>query len=85
VTIGAQAFCTGQSRLHIEQFGDLFSIVPPRTSRWAIVPGAPDCPACGSGLSGVPLDSPVPSAGQFASGNTFFVSWTSLDLYNVLF
>jgi hypothetical protein len=44
----------------------------------ATVPGAPDSPACGSEQSGAPhTDSPP--------GNTCFVSWTSLDLLNVLF
>jgi hypothetical protein len=33
VTVGAQAFYTGQSKLHIGQSGGLFSTVPPRTSR----------------------------------------------------
>jgi hypothetical protein len=33
----------------------------------------------------VPPDSLVLSAGQSASGNTFFVSWTSFDLHNVFF
>jgi hypothetical protein len=38
VTVGAQAFHTGQSGLHTRQFGGLFSTVPPGTSRWATVP-----------------------------------------------
>jgi hypothetical protein len=33
-------------------------------------PGAPDSPACGTGLSDVPPDSPVLSAGQSTCGNT---------------
>jgi hypothetical protein len=32
VTVGAQAFYTGQSRLYIGQSGGLFSTVPPGTS-----------------------------------------------------
>jgi hypothetical protein len=47
--------------------------------------GAPNSPACGTRQSGVPPDSLVLSAGQSASGNTFFVSWTSFDLHNVFF
>jgi hypothetical protein len=52
VNVGAHAFYIGQSGLHIRQSGDLFSIVPPGTSRWATVLGAPDSPACGTGQSG---------------------------------
>jgi hypothetical protein len=33
VTVGAQALCTGLSRLHTGQFGGLPSTVPPGTSR----------------------------------------------------
>jgi hypothetical protein len=32
VTVGAQAFYTGQSELHTGQFGGLMSTMPPRTS-----------------------------------------------------
>jgi hypothetical protein len=48
-TVGAQAFYTGHSTCNTGQSGGLLSIVPPRTSHWATVPGAPDSPACGTG------------------------------------
>jgi hypothetical protein len=51
VNVGAQAFYTGQSGLHTGQSDDLFSIVPPGTSRWATILGVPDIPACGTGQS----------------------------------
>jgi hypothetical protein len=35
-----------------------------------LFPGAPDSPACGTGWSGVPPDSPVYSTGQSIHGNT---------------
>jgi hypothetical protein len=38
VTVGAQAFQSGQFGLHTGQSGGLFSTVPPGTSRWATVP-----------------------------------------------
>jgi hypothetical protein len=41
-TVGAHAFYTGHSELHTGQSGGLLSIVPPGTSRWDTVPGAPD-------------------------------------------
>jgi hypothetical protein len=53
-TVGVQAFYTGHSGCHTGQSGDLLSTVPPGTSRWATVPGAPDSPACGIGQSGAP-------------------------------
>jgi hypothetical protein len=49
-----------------------------------LFPSAPDSPACDTGQSGVPPDSPVLQTRQSAC-NTSFVSWTSLDLHNVLF
>jgi hypothetical protein len=45
-TVGAQAFYTGHSGCHIGHSGGLLSTVPPGTSRWATVPGAPDSPVC---------------------------------------
>jgi hypothetical protein len=42
VTIGAHDFYTGHSEHHTGQSGGFLSIVPPRTSRWATVPGASD-------------------------------------------
>jgi hypothetical protein len=43
-----------------------------------LFPGAPDCPTCGTGQSGAP-DQTV------HRGNTYFVSWTLLNLHNVFF
>jgi hypothetical protein len=46
--------------------------------------GALDSPACGTGQSGLTLDSPVLQT-RMSTCNTSFVSWTSLDLDNVFF
>jgi hypothetical protein len=50
----------------------------------ATVPDAPDSPACGTGQSGGPSNSPMLQTRQSAS-NTSFVSWTLLDLHSVFF
>jgi hypothetical protein len=50
----------------------------------AIVPGAPDSLACGTGQSGVPPDSLVLLA-LTVRRQHFFFSWTLLDLHNVFF
>jgi hypothetical protein len=63
VTVGAAGFYTGQSVRHTGQSGGFSPPMPPRTSRWATVLWC-------TGESGVPPDSPMLSAGQFASGNT---------------
>jgi hypothetical protein len=44
-----------------------------------LFPGAPDSPACGTGHSGVPPDSPVLSVGRSIVATLFFVSWTLLE------
>jgi hypothetical protein len=71
VTVGAQAFYTGQSGLHTRQSDGLFSTVPPRTSHWATVPGC-------TGQSGA-------LALTVRLATLVFVSWTLLDLHNVFF
>jgi hypothetical protein len=85
LTVGAQTFYSGHSRLHTWQYGGLLSIVPPGTSRWATVPWC-------TGQSGVwhqtvwcvaPGSSVLQT--RQSTGNISFVSWTSLDLHNVFF
>jgi hypothetical protein len=48
-TVGTQDFYTGHSGCHTGQSGGLLSTVPPELAIGAIVPGAPDSPACGTG------------------------------------
>jgi hypothetical protein len=79
-----QSLCTGQSGLHTGQSGGLPSTVPLELAVRAIVPGAPDSPACGTGQSGVPPDSLVLLALTVCRQH-FFFSWTLLDLHNVFF
>jgi hypothetical protein len=50
----------------------------------ATVPGAPDSPACGTGQSGVPPDSPMLLA-QTVRRQHSFSSRTFLNLLNVFF
>jgi hypothetical protein len=68
VTVGAQAFHTGQSGLHIGQSGGLPSGYHLELAVRASVPGAPD--------------SPVPSTGQSACCNTssFFLDFSLIFL-----
>jgi hypothetical protein len=70
VTVGAQAFHTGQSggassRCHLELAVGL------------VFPVAPDSAACGTGQSGVPPDSSVLLA-QIVRRQPIFISWTFL-------
>jgi hypothetical protein len=71
VTVGAHVFYTGQSELHTGQSSGLFSIVPPWTSRWAIVPWC-------TGQSDVWHRT-------VCLATLVFVSWTLLNLHNVFF
>jgi hypothetical protein len=89
VTVGAQTFSHQTVRTShrtvrcaTRQSGGLPSGCHLELAVRAAVPGAPDSPACGTGQSGVPPDSPVPLTGQSACGNTssFFLDFSLIFL-----
>jgi hypothetical protein len=71
VIVGIVWFYTGQSACHIGQFGGLSPLVPPRTSRWATVPGC-----TGQSTSGK-------TCLRFL--DLLDTCWSSYDLHNVFF